>query len=46
MHFAQTNAALHLCYPSEQLYEDQISIGVITVTKACCELVLQSSTEQ
>jgi len=28
------------------LYEEQISIGVIALTQACCEPVLQSSTEQ
>jgi len=33
MHFAQTSAAVHFC----RLYEEQISIGVIAVTQACCE---------
>ncbi len=46
MHYAQTSVAPHLsCLPAF-LYEEQTSIGAIAVTQACCELVLQSSTEQ
>ena len=40
------SAAVHLSWFTAQLYEEQISIGVIAVTQACCEPVLQSSTEQ
>ena len=46
MHFAQTSAAVHNCWLTAHLNEEQISIGVIAVTQACCEPVLQSSTEQ
>ena len=46
MHFAQTSAALHFCWFTAYLYEEQISIGVVALTQACCEPVLQSSTEQ
>ena len=46
MHFAQTSAAVHWCWVTAHLYEQQISIGVIALTQACCEPVLQSSTGQ
>ena len=46
MHFAQTSAALRFCCLTAHLYEEKISIGVIAVTQACCEPVLQSSTDQ
>ena len=46
MHFALPSAAVHLSWFTAHLYEEQISIGVIAVTQACCEPVLQSSTEQ
>ena len=46
MHFAQTSAAVHNCWLTAHLNEEQISIGVIAVTQACCEPVLQSSIEQ
>ena len=39
------SAAVHLSWFTAQLYEEQISIGVIAVTQACCEPVLQSSTD-
>ena len=42
----QTSAAVHLCCITVQLYEQQISIGVIAVAQACSEPDLQSSTEQ
>ena len=32
MHFARTSAALHLCWFTAHLYEQQISIGAIAVT--------------
>jgi len=41
-----TCAALHFCCLTAHLYEEQISIGAIAVTQACCEPVLQSTTEQ
>ena len=37
---------MHFSWVTAHLYEEQIYIGVIAVTKACCELVFQSSTEQ
>ena len=40
------SAAVHLSWFTAQLYDEQISIGVIAVTQACCEPVLQSNTEQ
>ncbi len=46
MHFAQTLAAVHFCWLTTHLYEEQISTGVVAVTQACCEPVLQSTTEQ
>ncbi len=46
MHFAQTSAAVHLCWLTAHLCQEQTSIGVAAVTQACCEPVLQSRTEQ
>ena len=46
MHFALPSAAVHLSWFFAHLYEEQISIGVIAVTQACCEPDFQSSTEQ
>jgi len=46
MHFALSSVAEHWCWVTAHLYEEQISIGVIAVTQACCELSLHSSTEQ
>ncbi len=43
MHFAQTSAALHFCWLTAHLYEEQISIGVIAVTQACCEPVCRAA---
>ncbi len=37
---------MHWCWLTAHLYEEQISIGAIAVTQACCEPVLQSTTEQ
>jgi len=39
-------AAMHLCCITAHLYEVQISIGVFAMAQACCEPVLQRSTEQ
>jgi len=46
MHCAQTSVALHLSCLTAHPYEEQISIVAIAVTHACCEPVLQSTTEQ
>ncbi len=46
LHFAQTSAAMHFCWPTAHLYNEQISTDVNALTQACCELVLQRSTEQ
>jgi hypothetical protein len=45
-YFALTSAAEHWCCITAHLYEEQISTGLIAVAQACCEPVLQSSTEQ
>ena len=44
MHFAKASAAVHWCWVTAHLYEQQIFIGVIAVTQACCEPDLKSST--
>jgi len=46
MRFALNSAAIHWCWVAAHLYEEQISIGVLAVTQACCQPVLQSSIEQ
>ena len=46
MHFALISAAVHFFWITALLCEEQMSIGVIAVTQACCEPVLQSNTEQ
>ena len=46
MHVAQTSAAVYIFWFNPHLYKEQIYIGVVAVTQACCEPVLQSSTEQ
>ncbi len=46
MHFAKSSAALHWCWVTAHLYEQQMFIGVIAVTQACCEPGLQSSIGQ
>ena len=38
--------AMHWCCISAHLYEEQFSIGEIAVAQACCEPVVQSSTDQ
>ncbi len=40
MYFALTSAAVQFCGLTAHLYGEQISIGVIAVTQACCEPVL------
>jgi len=37
---------VHLCWVTADLYVEQILMGVTAVTQACCQAVLQSSTEQ
>ena len=44
--FANTSAAVHWWWISAHLCEQQAFIGVIAVTQACCEPVLQSSIGQ
>ena len=46
MHLALTCAAVHWCWVTAQLYQQQTFIGAIIVTQAYREPVLQSSTEQ
>ena len=46
MHFAQTSAAVHFCWLTAHLYAKHLSTGVIALTQACCEPVLQSTTIQ
>jgi len=46
LHFALNSAAVHWCWVTAHLYEEQISIGEFAVTQGFCEPVLQSSTEQ
>ncbi len=38
--------AVHWCWVTPHLYEEQICKGVIAMTPTCCEPVLHSSTEQ
>ena len=45
MHFAKASAAVGSWQVTAHLYEQQIFIGAIAVTQACCESVLQSSTD-
>ena len=44
MPFAKVRAALHWCWVTAHLYEQQISIDVFAVTQASSEPVWQSST--
>ncbi len=46
MQFALPSAAVQCCCVTANLYEEQVSVGVIAVTQVSCEAVLQSSTEQ
>ena len=46
LHFAKTSAAVHWCWVTAHLYEEQIFIGVFAVTQGCCQPVLHSSTDQ
>jgi len=46
MPFAKDSVALHWCWITAHLYEEQISIGAVAVTQACCEPDLHNSTEQ
>ena len=45
MHFALTSAAVHCCWITAHLYDQQISMDVIAATQACSEPVLQSNPE-
>ena len=46
MHFALASAAVHFCRLNAHLYGEQVSISAIAEKQACCEPVLQSSTEE
>jgi hypothetical protein len=46
LHFALNRAAVHWCWVTAHLYEEQISLGVTAVLSACCGPVLQSSTAE
>ncbi len=46
MQFAVTIVAVHWCWVTAHLYEQQMSIGVFAETQACSEPVSQSNTEQ
>ena len=46
MPFALSNAAECWCWLTAHLYEQQTFTGVFPVPPACCEPILQSSTEQ
>ena len=46
MQFALPSAAVHFCCGTELLYVQQSSLGVIAVTQASYESVLQSRTKQ
>jgi len=46
MQFALTSVAVSWCCVTTDLYVQQIVIGLIAVTQACCQAVLHSSTEQ
>jgi len=45
MHSAKNSIALHWCWVTAQLYEQQMFTGVSAVTQFCWQLVLHSSTE-
>ena len=44
--FAKSTLALHWCWTTAHLCQEQISIGVFAATQACCQPVLHSSSEQ
>ena len=46
MQFALLSAAVHFCCVTAHLYGQQSSLGVIAVTQASYESVLQSRTKQ
>ncbi len=46
MDSALTSAAVHFCWLTAHLCEEQISTGANAVTQARCEPVLRSTTEQ
>ena len=46
LHFAKNSVAVHWCWVTAHLYDQQSFIGVIAVIHASCKPVLQSSTEQ
>ena len=46
MHFDKSRVAVHWWWVIAHLYEQQLLIGELAETQACCEPVLQSSTGQ
>ena len=45
LQFALNSVAVHWCWDTAHLYEQEMSIGVSAVVQACCKPVLQGSTE-
>ena len=43
---AKSSVALHCCWVTAHLYQQQISLSVFAVAQACCQPGLHSSTEQ
>ena len=46
MCFAKSSVAVHWCWLTAHLYEEQTSIGVNALPQACCEPELHLSTEE
>ena len=46
LHFAKSTLALHWCWTTAHLCQEQISTGVFAAKQGCCQPVLHSSTEQ
>ena len=46
MHAALTSAAVQWCWGTAHLYDEQISLGLLAVTRACCQVYLQSTLGQ
>ena len=46
LQFALNSVAVHWCWLTAHLYEEQMSLGVVAVVPACCKPVLHRRTEQ
>ncbi len=46
MLFAKNSVAVHWCWVTAHLYEEQISMSIIALTYTCCGPDLHSSPEQ